>query len=90
MQQGMYQTKEGTYLFLTAEEDHHGFVCERYNKTVRYLSAKEILELKPIFETHRSPQVSNPRAWIQERKKEVNWLEEKLNEVLVLSQPKCK
>jgi hypothetical protein len=87
MQRGMYQTNEGTFIFLTGEKDLHGFIGERYNGTVKYLSAKEIDELKPIFATHGSPQVSNPRAWIQERKKEANWLENKLNDVLAQSQP---
>lgn len=88
MQRGMYQTKEGDYIFLTGEEDSQGFVGEKYNERT-HIGYKELLELKPIFATHGngSPQVSNPRAWIQERKKEANWLEEKLNEVLALSQP---
>ncbi len=86
MQRGFYQTAEGTYIFLTGEEDSRGFIGEKYNERTS-LSAKEVDKLIPIFATHGSPQVSNPRAWIQEKKKEANWLEDKLNEFLVQSQP---
>ena len=86
MQIGFYQAKDGTCLFLNGQEDSRGFIGEVYNGNI-YLSPKEIDELKPIFATHGSPQVSNPRAWISVTPKEANWLEAKLNIYLAQSQP---